>query len=79
MVDYLEAKFSLQYAVERLAVLAAIRVVNPVVGAHDVSSASVHGILEWPVMELDGRVYSLGIHSYQRYSSCSVTSSMLLD
>lgn len=79
MVDYLEAKLSFQYAVERLAVLAAIRVVNPLVGAHNVSSASMHGILERPVMELDGRVYPLSINSYQRYSSCSVTSSMLLD
>lgn len=79
MIDYLEAELSLQYAVERLAVLAAIRVVNPLIGAHDVSSASVHGILERPVKELDGRVYATGINSYQRYSSCSVTSSILLD
>lgn len=47
---YLVSKLHLEQSVEGLAVGAAVRVVDTLVGAHDVPGPRVHGIHEGPVM-----------------------------
>jgi hypothetical protein len=57
----LEAQLSLQQAVERLAVLACIGVVQTVIRAHDIGSTGKDSILERPQVELvNGLVVDVG-------------------
>jgi hypothetical protein len=49
---YLETKFRLQDTIEGLAILAPVRVVDPLVRAHDTASASKQRILEGPATQL---------------------------
>lgn len=46
---YLEAKFRLEKTIQRLAIGASIRIVDPLIRAHDVSATGSYSVLERPV------------------------------
>jgi hypothetical protein len=46
--ETLESKFAFQEAVQRFAVLAPIRAVQPLVGTHNGANTGVDGVLKWP-------------------------------
>jgi hypothetical protein len=57
----LESQLSLEQSIERLAILACVRIVDPLVRAHHRNTPGMHGILERPKIQfVHGLVVNVG-------------------